>query len=78
MKSKVSAITSGISSGNNSSGGSTSKTDKNIRTIDRAAILEEIEQNKIDEIRQNLSNNKNFQRKYSYLGGKTQSTNASA
>jgi len=34
----------------------------NNRTIDRAAILEEIEQNKINEIRINA---KTFQRKYS-------------
>ena len=38
---------------------------KNMRTIDRAAILEEIQQNKIDEIRTNLSNAKTFSRKYS-------------
>lgn len=40
---------------------------KNLRTIDRATLLEEIEQNKMDEIRSNLSTNKQYfnQRKYS-------------
>ena len=50
---------------------------KNNRTIDRAAILEEIELNKIEELRKNLTNNKNFQRKYSHMG-KANITNASA
>ena len=36
---------------------------KNNRTIDRAAILDEIQQTKIEEIRNNMSNNKNFNRK---------------
>ena len=31
---------------------------KNLRKMDRATILEEIEKNKIEEIRNNLSNNK--------------------
>lgn len=35
---------------------------KNLRKMNRAAILEEIEKNKIDEIRSNLSNNKLFRK----------------
>lgn len=36
----------------------------NKRTIDRAAIMEEIEQNKINEIRSNIIQNKTFTRKF--------------
>ena len=36
---------------------------KNMRTIDRAAIFEEIQQNKMEEMRNQLTNNKGFVRK---------------
>jgi len=35
---------------------------KNLRKMNRAAILEEIEKNKIEELRSNLSNNKHFRK----------------
>jgi len=45
-----------------------------MRTIDRAAILEEIEQNKIDELRNNLSSTKPFIRKFSNFNKYTNSS----
>lgn len=39
---------------------------KNLRKMDRATILEEIEKNKIEEIRNNLSNNKQFRKAKPY------------
>jgi hypothetical protein len=39
---------------------------KNLRTIDRAKIMQEIEQNKMAELRQNLNNTKGFTRKMKY------------
>lgn len=66
------AVKSHMSSGNhslfNNSNFATARQNDsfvNKRTIDRAAIMEEIQQNKIDEIRSNLSINKNFNRKFS-------------
>lgn len=48
---------------------------KNLRKMDRATILEEIEKNKIEEIRNNLSNNKQFRKAKPYAGAANFSTN---